>query len=401
MTMNAVTPPLRVWYADGPDSPRLSPTRALELAGHPVDAPHEVTLGWTVERHDWLEAESFRARTVLAGYALASAVNAGRIVASPVRLSAVPTLIAEERPDVAVVSAVRRGNVLAFVDSVGWADVLARVAGRVVAEIAGGVADLGAPEIVGNIVATVARSPASGAMPTASRPADAVDLTIGRLVISLLPDEPTLQFGPGGIGEGIARSLDRPVRIWSGLVTDSMAELHDRGLLLEPIVAAYAWGGDPIRRLAAAGMLRLASCTVTHDMSTLSARERMVGCNTALQVGLDGAVNVERVNGRVIAGVGGHADFCAGASRSVGGLSIIAVRSTTASGSSTIVPRVDVVSTARSDIQVVVTEHGIADLRMISDAERARRLIAVAAPQHRDELAAAFAATTTRHGSER
>lgn len=207
---------------------------------------------------------------------------------------------------------------------------------------------------------------------------------------SLLPEDATLQFGPGGIGEGIARAIERPVRIWSGLVTDPMADLHRRGLLLALVVAAYAWGGEPIRALASAGMLRLCSSTVTHDLSTLSSIPRFVGCNTALQVGLDGAVNVERVGRRVIAAVGGHADFCVGASRSREGLSAIAVRSTTANRASTIVATVDVVSTARTDVQIVVTEHGIADLRGVDDVERARRLIAVAAPEHRPGLRAAL-----------
>ena len=221
-----------------------------------------------------------------------------------------------------------------------------------------------------------------------SRSADGVDARIGSLVASLLPNEPTLQFGPGGIGEGIADAIARPVRIWSGLVTDAMADLLRRGLLGGPVVAAYAWGGEPIRSLAGAGMLHLRSSTITHDLSKLSSIPRFVSCNTALQVGLDGAVNVERVGRRTIAAIGGHADFCVGASRSIGGLSVIAVRSTAADGASTIVPSVDVVSTARSDVQVVVTEHGIADLRGVDDAERRQRIIAVAAPQHRARLQA-------------
>jgi acyl-CoA hydrolase len=125
-------------------------------------------------------------------------------------------------------------------------------------------------------------------------------------------------------------------------------------------------------------------------LTRLSATHRFVGCNTAVQLGLDGAVNVERVGCRTIAAIGGHADFCVAASRSVGGMSIIAARSTTTSGASTIVPTVDVVSTPRSDIDVVVTEHGIADLRWVGDDERAERLIAVAAPQHRDVLTEAW-----------
>lgn len=377
---------LSVWYGDGPGSSRTSPRDALRLAGHPGDAEHVVRLGWTVERHRWIDDPSFHARTVLAGYALSRAVAERRIVAIPVRLSAVSSMFVAAPADVAVVTGVRRGSTLAFMESVAWADVLARTARRVVVEIDEEGVDLGAAEIEGNIVATVVRPPGPAAATAVSRPADEIDRWIGALVASLLPEEPTLQFGPGGIGEGVAGALSRPVRILSGLVTNSMADLHQRGLLLEPIVAAYAWGGEPIRRLAAAGMLRLSSPTVTHDLSKLSALPNFVGCNTALQVGLDAAVNVERVGQRIIAAIGGHADYCAGASRSVRGMSIIAVRSTAANGSSTIVPSVDVVSTARSDIDVVVTEHGIADVRGIDDDERARRLIAIAAPEHREAL---------------
>jgi acyl-CoA hydrolase len=115
-----------------------------------------------------------------------------------------------------------------------------------------------------------------------------------------------------------------------------------------------------------------------------------VGCNTALQVGLDGSVNVEKVGGRFIASVGGHADFCEGATRSKGGVSIIAVRSTTANGTSTIVPVVEVVSTPSDTIQIVITEHGIAEIAGTDPTERARRLIAIAAPEHRAGLTKAI-----------
>ena len=379
---------LRVWYGDGPQGPRTSPRDAVEAAGLTSDAELDVTLGWTIERHAWLDDPDLTIATVLAGYGLSRAVAAGRVTPLPVRLSAVPSRLAEDPPDVAVVNAVRRGDGFAFAGSVGWADVLARHARRVVVEVDDAAPDLGGPGVEGAIVAVVER-PEATHPPAASRPADAVDLAIGALVADLLPDAPTLQIGPGGIAEGIARAIDRPVHVWSGLVTDAVAELDDRGLLLGPAVAAYTWGGAPIERLAAGGRLRLVSSTETHDLSRISSIDRFVGCNTALQVGLDGAVNLERVGDRVVAAVGGHADFSTGASRSIGGLSLVALRASTAAGDSTIVPRVDVVSTARSDVDVVVTEHGVADLRGAGDAERARRLVEISAPEHRDALARA------------
>jgi acyl-CoA hydrolase len=207
-------------------------------------------------------------------------------------------------------------------------------------------------------------------------------------VVSLLPADPAIQLGPGGIAEAIVASLDRPVRIFSGLITDATAGLAERGLLTGVATAGYVWGGEPIARLARAGRLRLAPVEVTHDVSAIAAMPRFVACNTALQVGLDGSVNVERVGRRIIAGIGGHADFCAAGAICTDGLSVIALRSTDRTGSSTIVPRVDVVSTPRCDIDVVVTEHGVADLRGLDDDERAGRLVAIAAPSHRALLSA-------------
>jgi hypothetical protein len=376
-----------VVYADGPSGPRVSPSEVLAAIGLREPTPPEMLLGWTLERHPWLDDPDLFGSTVLAGYGLAGPVADGRLTPLPVRLSAVPALLRARPPDVGVIAAVRRGTGYAYSGSIGWADVVAEVAGRIVLEVDEEGDDLGGPEIVARIAATLPRP--RGRATVRPRPADDIDLAIGATVSSLVPDDATLQFGPGGIGEGVARALDRPVRIVSGLCTDAIASLHERRLLLGPVVAAYTHGGEPVRDLAAARMLDLTPSSITHDISRLSSIERFVGCNTALQVGLDGSVNVERVGHRVIAAIGGHSDFCAGASRSVGGLSIIAVRSTTARGDSTIVGRVDVVSTQRSDVDVVVTEHGVADLRGCDDAVRAERLIAIAAPDARGVLRSA------------
>jgi acyl-CoA hydrolase len=364
-----------VAYADGPAAARIAPAVALAAAG--LTGPPEVLLGLTVERHAWLDDPELRGVAVMPGYALTRAVADGRLMPLAVRLTAMPSLLAEHPPDVGVIAAVRRGDGYAFSGSVGWGPELAASARRVVLEVDEGGYDLGGPTITGNVVAAVTR-PGSDPVPVPQRAADDIDRRIGELVASLVPEDATLQFGPGGIGEGIASSLRSPVCIRSGLLTDAMATLHDRSLLLEPAIAAYTWGGEPISRLAAAGMLRLAPVSETNDSSAVAATPRFVACNTAIQVGLDGAVNIERVGDRVITGIGGHSDFCAGASRSIGGLSVIAVRSRAADGTPTIVARPDVVSTPRSDVDIVVTEHGIADLRGLTDPERARRLQAIA-----------------------
>jgi acyl-CoA hydrolase len=371
-------------YPDGPDAAVTDPAEVASLL-HLTNV--SVALGWTLQPRPWLASADLRGVALMAGYALAPAINEGRLRYLPVRLSAVPALMASWRPDVTLVRGVRRGDCLAFSGSLGWGPAAVRSSRHVVVEVDPDLPDLGGPLIEGQIAAHEERTRES-AETRPPRPASEDELVIGRQVASLLPEDATIQFGPGGMAEGLLASLERPVHIWSGLLTDAAAGLAERGLLLGRATAAYVWGGEPITRLHAAGRLELRPVEETHDLTRVSAIPRFVACNTALQVGLDGSVNVERVGGRTVAGIGGHADYSAAASRSVGGFSVISLQATDRRGNSTIVARPEVVSTPRCDVSVVVTEYGIADLRDGDDAERARRLVAIAAPQHRAGLSA-------------
>ena len=102
---------------------------------------------------------------------------------------------------------------------------------------------------------------------------------------------------------------------------------------------------------------------------------------------LTGQVNAERIGRNIIGGVGGQADFARAAARSPGGASIIALPATASDGSSRIVARLSgPVTTPRADVDLIVTEHGVADLRGASERERARRILAIAAPAARESL---------------
>jgi acyl-CoA hydrolase len=373
-------------YAEGVDSPRTDPAEVARLTG--LQGEVEVLLGWTLDERPWLASPGVRGWTTFPGWAQGSSGADRRLRYVPTRLSAVPRLLAGVlRPDVAVVAGVRRGGGLAFAATAGWGPAAALAARRgVVVEVDPTAPDLGAPAIPGQVLAVVER-PAGGALDPPRDPG-AEERAVGRHVAALLPEGATIQVGPGGIAEAVLAALDRPVRVWSGLISDGVARLDERGLLEGTAVGGYAWGGEPLTGLARRGRLRLLPVEATHDGSRVAAIDRFVACNTAVQLGLDGSVNVERVGARAVAGIGGHADFCAAAAHSAGGLSVIALRSTTRRGASTIVAAVDVVSTPRCDVEVVVTEHGVADLRGVDDAERARRIIAVAAPEHRPRLAA-------------
>ena len=100
-----------------------------------------------------------------------------------------------------------------------------------------------------------------------------------------------------------------------------------------------------------------------------------------------GQVNSEVVGGRQISGTGGSVDFMRAAKMSKGGRSIVAMSATAKRGSlSRIVRRVDVVTALRTDVDIVVTEYGVAALKDAPLAVRAERLIAIAHPDFRDEL---------------
>ena len=113
----------------------------------------------------------------------------------------------------------------------------------------------------------------------------------------------------------------------------------------------------------------------------------MTAINAAIEVDLTGQINAETADGAPVGGAGGLCDFMRGARASRGGRGIVALRATDRTGQvSRIVPRVETVTVARTDADTIVTEYGIAELAHRSAAERARALIAIAAPQHRDRL---------------
>jgi len=133
--------------------------------------------------------------------------------------------------------------------------------------------------------------------------------------------------------------------------------------------------------------IRLSPAAHTHAESVLARQERMVAINAAIEVDLSGQVNAELADRAPVGGAGGLCDFTRGAAASKGGRAIIALRATDRTGEiSRIVPRVQAVTLARTDVDTVVTEYGVAELRHRSAAERARALITIAAPRHREML---------------
>jgi acyl-CoA hydrolase len=133
----------------------------------------------------------------------------------------------------------------------------------------------------------------------------------------------------------------------------------------------------------------------THSAKVLERLDRFTAINSAIEVDLTGQVNAGVADQRYVGAVGGAIDFLRGAQRAYRGLPIVALPATAKGNGgpvSRIVPRLtNVVSTSRSDAGVIVTEHGVADLRNLSITQRIKSMIKIAAPEFRDGLERAVA----------
>ncbi|MGX9389468.1 acetyl-CoA hydrolase/transferase family protein [Nitrobacteraceae bacterium UC4446_H13] len=225
---------------------------------------------------------------------------------------------------------------------------------------------------------------------------DEVSRKIAMHAASLIPDGATLQFGVGKVPDAILSCLShlRNINIHSGLINDAVVDLIERGVVTNAgkdidagiTITNQLIGTSRLYDFAhnnAAVEVRPAS--YTHAAGLLARINKLFAINSALQVGLDGSVNSETLNGVTIGAIGGQVDFVRGANASPGGRAIIALPSTS-TGQSRIVPRVETVTTTRGDVDAIVTEWGVAELAGCSLRERARRMIAIAAPEHRENL---------------
>ncbi len=223
-------------------------------------------------------------------------------------------------------------------------------------------------------------------------PAEPAMDAVAAQVATLVDNGATLQLGLGRLQSAVLRAVRerRNLRIHSGMVSDGLLGLLDSGALSaapDAVVAGVALG-TPALYDAAARSVCFREVGHTHDHAVLGAIPRLTAINSALSVDLLGQVNGEFLSGRQLSGVGGLPDFLQGARQSTGGRGIIALPAATPRGDSRIVPVLPAgpVSLARVDADCIVSEHGVADLRHLDVHARARALIAIAAPEHREAL---------------
>ncbi|QYJ03623.1 hypothetical protein KUV85_15000 [Nocardioides panacisoli] len=342
-----------------------------------------------------------------------AALTPGAVDYVPARASAVPELLDQWQTSVALVR-------VSPPDSDGWcslgpsASYVRRAvdrAGLVLAEV-----DPAVPRTTGDTAVHVSAIDhlVEADTPMCTFPAARRDATSDRVathVLDLLPEGCTLQLGIGAVPEALtaflAESDLRDVR-FVGMANDAMVPLFAAGITPSTgdprpgVLAAELMGTATLMDFADANpAVVLRSSDRSHAPRALAQVPRLVAINSAIEVDLAGQVNAELVGRRQVSGIGGSADFVEAAFGSHGGLSVVALTSTTPDGRhSRLVPHLtsDVVSLPRHTPDAVVTEYGVAWLRGRTVAERARALADVAHPNHRTALLTASADQPQEHG---
>lgn len=249
------------------------------------------------------------------------------------------------------------------------------------------------------------------------RQPNAEQMRIGEHVAGLVEDGATLQLGIGAIPDAVLQALSghRDLGVHTEMFSDGVLDLVEKGVITGlrksvdrgKIVACFVVGTPRLMAFIDDNpMVALHPSDYTNDTRIIRQFEHMVAVNSAIQVDLTGQVCAESIGTRLYSGVGGQMDFLRGAALARRGRPIIALPATARARQelpaltpydlapvdgvvSRIVPVLTpgaAVTTSRAHVHYVVTEYGVAALHGRDLAERARALIAIAAPQFREPL---------------
>ncbi|CAG5083369.1 acetyl-CoA hydrolase/transferase family protein [Parvicella tangerina] len=227
-----------------------------------------------------------------------------------------------------------------------------------------------------------------------------VENKIGEHVAGLIEDGSTLQMGIGNIPNAVLSKLfnHKGLGIHSEMFSDGVIDL-----ILKDVVNCNATAINPGRALATFLMgskrlydyvddnpfIEMSSSDIVNDVANISQNKKMVAINSAIEIDLTGQVCADSIGARMYSGVGGQMDFIRGASLSEGGKAIIALPSTTKKGISRLVPFLKQgagIVTTRAHVHYVVTEYGVANLYGKTIEQRAKALLEIAHPDHREEI---------------
>jgi len=226
------------------------------------------------------------------------------------------------------------------------------------------------------------------------------DIAIGKNVASLIEDGATLQMGIGAIPNAVLSQLGnhKNLGIHTEMFADGVLPLYEKGVVNNmnkkfdkgKIVSTFLMGSkrvyDFIDDNPGVAMMDVG---YTNDPFIIAQQPKMTAINSALSVDITGQVNADSLGIKFYSGSGGQLDFIRGAAASEGGKPIIALPAVTNKGVSKICPTLlngAGVVTTRFDVHYIVTEFGIADLYGKTLQERAKTLINIAHPDHRETL---------------
>lgn len=225
------------------------------------------------------------------------------------------------------------------------------------------------------------------------------DEAIARHCAEFIGDGSVIQTGVGAVPDAILRLLHdrRDLGVHSGMLGDGLVDLIEAGVVTNArkeidtgvTINGALIGTSRLYRFAHDNpAIRMTPTGYTHDAAVLGRLSRLVTLNSALEVDLTGQVNAEQSGSAYMGGTGGQLDFVRAGARSPGGASLMVLAATAKGGAiSKIVPTLSgPVTTPRSEVDIVVTEFGAAELKGRTLAERARRLVAIAHPDFREEL---------------
>jgi 4-hydroxybutyrate CoA-transferase len=331
-------------------------------------------------------------------------VNEGRADYTPVFFSQLPKLFQEKTLplDVALicVSPPDTEGWMSYGVSVDYTQAAARHAQLVIAEVNELMPRTYGARIHVSEVDYVLRS--ERALPELHpTPIGPVEHQIGLHIASLIADGDCLQLGIGSIPDAVLSCLyDKgDLGIHTEMFSDGVVDLYRAGVITNrrktldegKLVATFLMGTKKLYDFVHKNpAVLMQPVDYTNNVLVAGHIDHLMSINSALQVDINGQVCADMIGPQQFSGVGGQVDFVRAAAASRGGRSIIALPSTAKNGTiSRIVARLDpgaCVTTSRYDVDTIVTEFGVAELRGKTLRQRARALQSIAHPDFRDQL---------------